>query len=71
MSQRSFAVSCAAAALDVEAHLAYGFDGLVFAVGGYSGKLGKDHYSAAATDTTSAAPHTADRFDVLVAYVNC
>ena len=56
--------------MDVEARLAYGFDGLTFAIGGYSGKLGKDNYSTAATDTTPATYHTADRFDALVAYVN-
>src|SRR6185437_4892993 len=50
---------CAAAALNVEARLAYGFDGVVFAVGGYSGKLGKDNYSAAGT--RSGAPMTSRR----------
>ncbi len=56
--------------MDVEARLAYGFDGLTFAIGGYSGKLGKDNYAAAATDLTPATDHTASRFDALVAYVN-
>jgi hypothetical protein len=48
---------CAAAALDVEARLAYGFDGVVFAVGGYSGKLGKDNYSAAGTGSYDFTAH--------------
>lgn len=56
--------------MDVEARLAYSLDGITFAVGGYSGKLGKDNYATAATDTTSPTYHTANRFDALVAYVN-
>ena len=56
--------------MDAEARLAYGIDGLTFAIGGYSGKLGHDNYVTAATNTTAATYHTANRFDVLVAYVN-
>ncbi|HVS76613.1 MAG TPA: hypothetical protein VHE11_06735 [Steroidobacteraceae bacterium] len=57
--------------VDVEARLAYApIDGLTVAIGGYSGKLGKDNYAAAATDTAPATYHTANRFDALVAYVN-
>jgi hypothetical protein len=56
--------------MDVEARLAYGFDGLIFAIGGYSGKLGKDNYATASMDVTSPVYHTASRFDALVAYVN-
>jgi hypothetical protein len=52
--------------MDVEACLAVmPIDGLTVALGGYSGKLGKDQYG-------SSAPmvfHTASRFDALVAYV--
>jgi hypothetical protein len=55
--------------MDVEARLAYGLGGVTFAIGGYSGKLGKDNYATAATGTTSGTDHTADRFDALVAYV--
>lgn len=56
--------------MDVEARLAYQIiDGLTVAVGGYSGKLGKDNYTSAATDTAPTIYHTADRFDALVAYV--
>jgi hypothetical protein len=56
--------------MDVEARLAYGFDGLTFAIGGYSGKLGKDNYATAASDIIPPAYHTASRFDALVSYVN-
>ena len=56
--------------MDVEARLAYNIDGLVFAVGGYSGKLGHDNYAVAATNTVSPTYHTANRVDALVAYVN-
>jgi hypothetical protein len=38
--------------------------GLTLAVGGYSGKLGKDIHNS-----TTPSQHTADRFDALVAYV--
>jgi len=56
--------------MDVEARVAYGIDGLTFAVGGYSGKLGHDNYAAAATDIAPGTYHMASRFDALVAYVN-
>ena len=55
--------------MDVEARLAYGFDGITFAIGGYNGKLGHDNYATASTDVTPATYHTASRFDALVAYV--
>lgn len=56
--------------MDVEARLAYQpIDGLTVAVGGYSGKLGKDNYATASTDTITPTYHTADRLDALVAYV--
>lgn len=52
--------------MDVEARLAVTpLEGLTVAVGGYSGKLGKDQYGASAP----AVYHTASRFDALVAYV--
>lgn len=52
--------------MDVEARVAVSpLDGLTVAVGGYSGKLGKDEYGADAP----AVHHTATRFDALVAYV--
>ncbi len=56
--------------MDVEARLAYSLDGLTFAIGGYSGKLGKDNYATAAADTAPPTYHTANRFDALIAYVN-
>jgi hypothetical protein len=40
-------------------------DGFTVAIGGYSGKLGKDLYGP----TAPAVFHTASRFDVLLAYV--
>jgi len=56
--------------MDVEARLAYGIGGVTFAIGGYSGKLGKDSYgSTDPTVTVSQTFHTADRVDALVAYV--
>lgn len=52
--------------MDVEARLAVApLEGLTFAVGGYSGKLGKDEYGA----TAPTVDHTANRFDALIAYV--
>lgn len=52
--------------MDVEARLAVTpLDGVTVAVGGYSGKLGKDEYGASAPTVY----HTASRFDALVAYV--
>jgi hypothetical protein len=51
--------------MDFEARLGYvPTPGLTFAVGGYSGKLGKD-VEGAATPTQ----HTAERYDALAAYV--
>ncbi len=51
--------------MDVEARLALAVDGLTVALGGYSGKLGKDPYGSSAPTVF----HTASRFDALVAYV--
>jgi hypothetical protein len=52
--------------MDVEARLAVmPIDGLTVAIGGYSGKLGKDEYGSSAPTVY----HTASRFDALVAYV--
>lgn len=52
--------------MDFEARLAVlPIDGLTVAVGGYSGKLGKDQYGASAPTIF----HTASRVDALVAYV--
>ena len=52
--------------MDVEARLAVmPIDGFTVAIGGYSGKLGKDEYGASAP----AVFHTASRADALVAYV--
>ncbi len=56
--------------MDAEARLSYSIDGLVFAIGGYSGKLGKDNYATASTAITPATYHTANRVDALVGYVN-
>jgi hypothetical protein len=55
--------------MDAEARLAYGIDGLTFAIGGYSGKLGHDNYATASSATTPATYHTANRFDAMVGYV--
>ncbi len=52
--------------VDVEARIAFmPVKGLTIAIGGYSGKLGKDVEGSA-----TPALHTADRTDALVAYVN-
>jgi hypothetical protein len=52
--------------MDVEARLAVTpLEGLTLAVGGYSGKLGKDEYGP----TAPTIYHTANRFDALIAYV--
>lgn len=52
--------------MDVEARLAMmPLDGLTVAVGGYSGKLGKDQFG----ESAPAVFHTASRFDALIAYV--
>lgn len=48
--------------LDIAGRVDYQLDGLTFAVGAYSGKLGKDVYG-------STTYHTATRFDALAAYV--
>jgi len=50
--------------MDVEGRVDYTIDGLVFALGGYSGKLGDDTYSA----TSPTTYHTANRFNALAAY---
>jgi len=55
--------------MDAEARLAYGLDGFTVAIGGYSGKLGKDNYATGSTGIAPAIYHTASRFDALVAYV--
>jgi hypothetical protein len=52
--------------MDFEGRLSYvPVKGLTLAVGGYSGKLGKD-----VNNSTTPTQHTANRFDALVAYVN-
>jgi hypothetical protein len=52
--------------MDVEGRVSYQpIDGVILAIGGYSGKLGDDKYS---TSTTPATYHTANRFDALAAY---
>ena len=52
--------------MDVEARLAVmPIDGLTVAVGGYSGKLGKEQYGASAPPVF----HTASRADALIVYV--
>lgn len=48
--------------MDVAARVAYTIQGVTLAIGGYSGKLGKDRYG-------STSYHTATRFDAEVAYV--
>ena len=52
--------------MDVEARVAVApIPGLTVAIGGYSGKLGKDRYGSA----EPAVHHTANRLDALIAYV--
>lgn len=52
--------------MDFEARVGYvPVKGLTLALGGYSGKLGKD-----INNSTTPPHHTANRFDALVAYVN-
>ncbi len=53
--------------IDLEGRVNLNYDGFILAVGGYTGKLGKDVEPASplAPDPTS---HTASRFDVLAAY---
>jgi len=52
--------------MDFEARVGFvAFESLNFAVGGYTGKLGKD-----IDGTTTPALHTANRLDALVAWVN-
>jgi hypothetical protein len=52
--------------MDVEARVGFmPMKGLTVAIGGYSGKLGKDIHNGTVPDQ-----HTADRVDALVAYVN-
>jgi hypothetical protein len=48
---------------DIEGRISYNVDKFTFAVGGHSGKLGKDAFPAATF-------HTATRYDVLAAYVD-
>jgi hypothetical protein len=48
---------------DIEGRISYNVDKFTFAVGGHSGKLGKDVFPAAVF-------HTANRYDVLAAYVD-
>jgi hypothetical protein len=50
--------------MDVAGRVDYQVAGFVFALGGYSGKLGDDTYGTGAATTY----HTADRFDALAAY---
>jgi hypothetical protein len=49
--------------MDVEGRVSVAYHGLTGAIGGYTGKLGKDVTGGVAT------PHTASRFDALLAYV--
>jgi hypothetical protein len=48
-------------AVDLEGRLSLSYHGFNAAIGGYTGKLGKD-------DGTNAIAHTADRFNALLAY---
>ncbi|MDE2488959.1 MAG: hypothetical protein KGO51_16325 [Alphaproteobacteria bacterium] len=48
--------------MDIEGRVSAKFDNVTLAVGGYSGKLGKDVQGGPAT------PHTANRFDALAVY---
>jgi hypothetical protein len=50
--------------MDVEGRVSTTYDGVTLAVGGYTGKLGKEIQGGVAT------PHTANRFDALAAYSN-
>jgi hypothetical protein len=52
--------------MDVEARLSAKFDQWNFAVGGYNGKRGQETYNGT---TEVVAPHDAQRFDALAAYV--
>jgi Tfp pilus assembly major pilin PilA len=49
--------------MDIEGRVSTAWNGLNFAIGGYTGKLGKDVQGGV------AAHHTANRFDALAAYV--
>ncbi|HET9160930.1 MAG TPA: porin [Caulobacteraceae bacterium] len=50
--------------MDIEGRVSAKLDDLTFAVGGYTGKLGKDVEGGVAT------PHTANRWDALAVYAN-
>lgn len=54
--------------IDVEGRVNLNYDGFILALGGYHGQLGKDVKKANPT-LPDATFHTANRFDVLAAYV--